>query len=76
MRAQEHDFFVGQSVMARDLRPGLDWVPAVIVECLGPVVATSDQLLWKRHIDLLRELAGNYCSISNVTRQNKNLKWY
>ena len=54
--SSRRDFFVGQSVMARDLRPGPDWVPAVIVECLGPVVATSDQLLWKRHVDLLREL--------------------
>ena len=44
--------------MARNLRPGADWVPAVVVERLGPLtylVETSDRLLWKRHIDLLRE---------------------
>ena len=58
-RALECDFIVGQSVMARNVRSGPDWVPAVIVEHLGPVsylVETSDQLLWKRHVDLLREL--------------------
>ena len=58
-RARDREFFVGQSVMARNLRPGADWVPAVVVERLGPLtylVETSDRLLWKRHIDLLREL--------------------
>ena len=59
-RARGNDFFIGQSVMAKNLRPGPDWVPAVVVERLGPLtylVETADQLLWKRHIDLLRELA-------------------
>ena len=58
-RSQQRDFFVGQSLMAKNLRPRLDWVPAVVVEHLGPLtylVATTDSLLWKRHIDLLREL--------------------
>ena len=58
-RAHDRQFFVGQTVMARNLRPGADWVPAVVVERLGPLsylVETSDKLLWKRHIDLLREL--------------------
>ena len=36
-RARERDFFVGQNAMAKNLRPGPDWVPAVIVERLGPV---------------------------------------
>ena len=59
-RARGNDFFIGQSVMAKNLRPGPDWVPAVVVERLGPLtylVETADRLLWKRHIDLLRELA-------------------
>lgn len=58
-RAQERQFFVEQTVMARNLRPGADWVPAVVVERLGPLsylVETSDKLLWRRHMDLLREL--------------------
>ena len=45
--------------MARNLRPGADWVPAVVVERLGPLtylVETSERLLWKRHIDHLQEL--------------------
>ena len=59
-RAQHREFFVGQTVMARNLRPGPDWVPTVVVERLGPLtylVKTSNKLLWKRHIDLLRELS-------------------
>ena len=58
-RAQERELFVGQSVMARNMRPGSDWVPAVVIERLGPLtylVETTKHLLWKRHIDLLREL--------------------
>ena len=59
-RAQHREFFVGQTVMARNLRPGPDWVPTVVVERLGLLtylVETSNKLLWKRHIDLLRELS-------------------
>ncbi len=46
--------------MAHNMCPGTDWVPAVIVERLRPLsylVVTSDHLLWKRHIDILRELS-------------------
>ena len=48
--------------MARNMRPGPDWVPAVVIERLGPLtylVETSDHLLWKRHVDLLLELKIN-----------------
>ena len=60
--AQEREFFVRQLVMAHNMRPGPDWVPAVVIERLGPLtylVETTDHLLWKRHIDLLRELKVN-----------------
>ncbi len=30
-------FFLGQAVMAKNFRPGLAWIPAVIVERLGPL---------------------------------------
>lgn len=58
-RSQDREFFVGQKVMVRNLRPGCDWVPGVIIERSGPVsyvVHTSDQQIWKRHIDQLKEL--------------------
>ena len=42
--------------MARNLWPGPEWVPALVVERLGPLTYLVDQLIWKRHIDLLREL--------------------
>ena len=56
-KSSEREFMVGQSVMARNLRPGPAWVPAVVVERFGPVsyrVETSDQQLWKRHVDHLK----------------------
>ena len=45
--------------MARNIHSGPDWEPTVVIERLGPLtylVETADHLLWKRHIDLLREL--------------------
>ena len=45
--------------MVCNMRTGPDWVPAVVIERLGPLtylVETADHLLWKRHIDRLREL--------------------
>lgn len=51
-------WFVGQRVMARNLRPGPDWVPATILEVQGPVtylVETDDKQVWKRHLDQLKE---------------------
>lgn len=46
--------------MACNIRHGSDWVQAEVVEWLGPhtyIVKTRDQLLWERHVDLLRELS-------------------
>ena len=46
--------------MAKNLRPGPKWIPAVIVEWLGPLsylVQTNDCALWRRHVDLLKELS-------------------
>ena len=43
--------------MARNLRPGADWVPCTIVEVLGPVtylVDTDQGQRWKRHADQLK----------------------
>ena len=58
--AQGRQFFPGQTVMAKNLRPGPNWIPAVVVERLGPLsylVETEDRELWRRHVDLLKELA-------------------
>ena len=35
--AHARQFFLGQTVMAQNLRPGPKWVPGVVVECLGPL---------------------------------------
>ena len=59
------------AIMAKNLRPEPDWVPAVVVEHLGPLtylVETTDRLLWKRHIDLLREL----CVHNHITEDHNS----
>ena len=56
-RAKCREFFIGQSVMVKNLRPGPDWVPGVIVERLGLVtysVETSENQMWKRHVDHMK----------------------
>ena len=58
--AKQRSFQVGQRVMVKNMRPGPDWIPAVIAQQLGPVLFLVDvepDLRWKRHIDHIRELA-------------------
>ena len=57
-RHARSQWFVGQRVMARNLRPGPDWVPATILEVKGPVtylVETDDKQVWKRHLDQFKQ---------------------
>ena len=56
-RAHDREWIVGDRAMARNLRPGADWVPCTIVEVLGPVtylVDTDQGQRWKRHADQLK----------------------
>ena len=56
-RAHSREWIVGDRAMARNLRPGADWVPCTIVEVLGPVtylVDTDHGQRWKRHADQLK----------------------
>ena len=55
--SRSREWSVGDKVMARNLRPGSDWIPGTITEKLGPVtymVATEEGQLWKRHADQLK----------------------
>ena len=55
-------FEVGEPVMAKDYRNrGSAWTKGVVQDRLGPVTyrVQVGKLLWKRHIDQLRELAGS-----------------
>ena len=36
-RAWDRNFFVGQLVMACNMRPCSNWIPAVVIERLGPL---------------------------------------
>ena len=43
--------------MAKNFRPGPNWLPATVVERLGPLsylVETTDEQLWRRHVDHLK----------------------
>jgi len=56
--AQEQNWFVRQSSMAKNLCPGPQWIPAVIVEQLRHLsflVETTDHHSWRRHRDQLKE---------------------
>lgn len=56
--ARSRRFEIGQRVMAKNFRPGVDWVPATVVDSLGPLsylVETTDGILWRRHVDHLKE---------------------
>ena len=66
---QSRQFFLGQSVMAKNPRPGPNWIPVVIVERLGPLsylVETGDNELWRRHVDMLKSCAARGDSTSNT----------
>ncbi len=51
------EFGVGQSVLVKNMRPGPDWIPGVILSQLGPVtylVDLGEGRSWKRHVDHLK----------------------
>ena len=52
-------FGVGDRVLVRNHRAGTDWIPATVIEVLGPityVVETEEGgQRWKRHIDQLKD---------------------
>ena len=57
LHAKSREWFVDQSVMAKNFRPGPDWISGIIIEKLGPLsylVETSTQQVWRRHVDQLR----------------------
>ena len=53
--SRDREFDIGESVLARNLREGLKWLPGTIIERTGPDsyrVQVGDQL-WRRHTDQL-----------------------
>ena len=57
----ERELGPGQTVMARNFRPGSDWVQATVMKRLAPLtyeVKLEGGQLWTRHIDHLRQFQG------------------
>ena len=51
--------YLGQRVMAKNMRPGPAWVPGRIVAQNGPLsyeILTDDSQVWKRHVEHLKVL--------------------
>ena len=58
--SQDRSWYVGERVMVRNVRPGMDWIPGVILERLGPVtylVDVKNSQIWKRHADQIKSVA-------------------
>ena len=55
---QERRYKVGDSVMVHNYRQGPKWLPGTVAEVKGPlsyVVQLKSGLLWRRHINQLRD---------------------
>lgn len=68
-RQQIRELSVGDPVMVRDYRENKRWRKGVIVRKLGPVTYTVQvgDLIWKRHIDQLKDLSGStFCDAEEV----------
>lgn len=55
--SRQRQWSVGDRVLARNHRPGPDWIPSTVVEVLGPVtytVETDEGHRWKRHADQIK----------------------
>jgi len=55
--ARFRQFAVGDSVMVKNFSSGPNWLPASVVDKLGPLsylVKTPDEQLWRRHVDHLK----------------------
>ena len=56
-RSTQREYRVGETVMARNYRDGPRWMEGIVVERKGPlsyVVQVNHGMLWRRHIDQLR----------------------
>ena len=78
LHSRSRQFHIGQSVMAKNLRPGPNWIPAVIDQRLGPLsylVKTHNGQKWRRHVDHFKEIpseqASNSCEESADTNKNE-----
>ena len=57
-RSRPRAWIAGDRVMVRNHRDGPDWIPATIIEVLGPVtylVETDSGQKWKRHTDQIKD---------------------
>ena len=70
--SRSREWIVGDRVLVCNHRDGPDWIPAMLVEVLGPVtyiVETDDGNRWKRHADQIKNWLS---SIPRVTSETGN----
>ena len=73
---RDRSWYVGERVMVRNLRPGSDWIPGVVVEILGPVTYLVDvgrDQIWKRHTDQLKSIEEKPPSLTD--NPTKSVLW-
>ena len=73
---RDRSWYVGERVMVRNLRPGSDWIPGVVVEILGPVTYLIDvgrDQIWKRHADQLKSIEEKPPSLTDSPTKSRAL---
>ena len=66
--AHSRSLQAGQPVMVKNMRPGENWIPGVVLKQLGPVsflVDVGEGRTWKRHIDHLK-----ICDLTEPTTES------
>ena len=72
-RAKTREWIVGDRVLVRNHREGPDWIPATIIEVLGPVtyiVETEQGYKWKRHADQIKDWLNAVCPVAPESSEN------
>ena len=73
-KSRSRAWIAGDRVMVRNHREGPDWIPATVMEVIGPVtylVETDHGQRWKRHADQIKDWLS---PVPRVTQETENSK--
>ena len=71
-RSRPRAWIAGDRVMVRNHRDGPDWMPATVIEVLGPItylVETDSGQKWKRHADQIKDWLSPAPRVAQETEQ-------